>query len=388
MSKSFIRYNSFVINLEDENRWAPVFQDSKYIEALKKASWIPFYIFCVLSTLSFGLCYLSFFSPAPLFLRFIFAPFATVFGCLFICFRLGRFLSFYGFYFGNPRYKKEIAYLADQTGVEGSLLLFMQFCYEWMSACTAVGLSIEGAPVMFRTMDWKLPILKKLTILLEVRKDGKPLYRAVTWVGCVSIYTAIAYPPDERHPPWIVAMNCRKTNPLYLPRNLLRLVMGKSSPGYAIRHALDSGMSYEEVLAFFTRQDYISPSFMTFVGARRPLTRPSTDYCPHVSVMAHLANFGEETFRMRSSYLDAPDQCLLQTNHDWWDEPHKVSWWQNFTKSVPRKQKVLSLMRSFTSVTDLMDTLLVEPVHRPDTIYASVLVADRNVYEPLIQIPK
>lgn len=371
---------TFVLNLdlEPSKRWKALFHPSSpYKASLHKAAWIPFVVGSILGLVSYGAYWLSpylYLGLAPAHLGLIWWVLYTILLATTFLFWFARIVSFLAWTFcPSLCYRDELRGLAEASGISPPLLLFMQFCYEWMSACTTAIVILEDHLVMFRTMDWKLPILKELTVEVEGRRDQKTVFRAVTWLGCLSIYTGVSCHPTD---PFGIAMNCRKSpSPwIYFPRNLMNLLLGKRSTGYVIRETLEGGMSYTQAKAYLTRQGFISPSYMTIVSPRQ------------ASVFAFDAPLfrSRRLLAQRGIMIDAlrlARQTICQTNYDWWVPDNKVSWWQNFTSSLERRDAAHRQPILFMTIDQVFESFDNPPIRKTDTIYSCVL--DPTSFSPI-----
>jgi len=336
--------DSYTLNLDlpPQDRWTNLFTGSNkpYRKMLVKASWIPFGVGTGLAAASLGVWYAW---PATLLVSLIVCPFIVCIWVLTILFFLARLIAVGAACCGRGHYYRELWGISQTTGVPLNLLLFMQFGYEWMSACTTVIVLLEGRPVMFRTMDWRISMLKGMTVRVKAMKNGQLIFQGVTWCGCVTLYTGISYHEKE---PFGIAMNCRKTyTPLiYFPWNMFRFLQGKRCSGYAIRHVLEHQMSWAEATAYLSRQAYISPSYMTLVGNAGG------------RIMAH-GRFQDD---FHSLFVDKDDigggQVMCQPNHDWWLPDENVSWWQNLTHSLDRRDFVECLPTIYASSGAIFDS--------------------------------
>ncbi len=151
--------------------------------------------------------------------------------------------------------------------------------------------------------------------------------------------------------------------------------MGKKSASYALRHVLEKEMGYVEAIAYLTRQDYINPSYMT-------LFSPSDQ---RGIVLANGRQRGP--LRTHSFDLSSPKR-LVQTNHDWWDEP-SVSWMQNLTASTQRKNIILNAPSSYETCEKAICSYFQGPVNASSTIFVCLLDPLSNDGTiPFLRIPK
>lgn len=92
---------------------------------------------------------------------------------------------------GGVLYLEELQGIADTIGVDVKRVILLQFCYEFFAACTTASLLIDGEPSLYRTMDWEMPELKPLTKEFEFVRGGQVVFRSVSWIGYVGIFTGV-----------------------------------------------------------------------------------------------------------------------------------------------------------------------------------------------------
>jgi len=362
---------TYTLNLDvsPQDRWTNLFSgpNNAYTKLLVRASWIPFYVGCVLTMVSIGVWLMCQCFPSNLIFALARFIACTAVWCLTGMFFAGRLIAFGAAWFVKGMYYKELWGISKCTGVHLNLLIFMQFGYEWMSACTTAIVCVGDRLVMFRTMDWMIPMLKGMTIRVRGVKNNRLVFQGITWCGCVTLYTGISHHEKD---PFGVAMNCRKSSTpfIYFPFNMFSFLQGRRCSGYAIRHVLENNMSCIEATAYLSRQKYISPSYMTLVSRQGG------------RVMAHgrlLFGSTNETFISRFVSKEEVNkdngQMMCQPNHDWWLEDSQVSWWQNRTHTLDRRDFVFQLSTVYDTLDGVFNTFLRPPVKTNDTIYACIL---------------
>lgn len=351
------------LNVHPSLRYIPIAYHFK--DTLIKASKIPIYLGSALSAFTlFG--YYIYCTYSILLGGLVVVPFGILTLSYWLAFLTALFVSFFKSY----TYQDEIECFANVCQGSASTFLFMQFCYEWLAACTTATVKVEDQHLLFRTMDWSIPLLKDLVCKLEFYDDGDRLvYTTVSFAGCVSVQTGVSVSKG-----WACAINCRRTVPWYFPLNLIRVCMGKRSASYALRHVLEHDMDYLEAIAYLTRQDYINPSYMSI-------------FSPRYGKGIVLANGRQRgPIRTRPYDLEKEDR-LVQTNHDWWDEP-RVSWMQNRTASTQRKKSILNAPSSHETCEETVQAYFTGPVNASSTIFVCLLnPSDAKVPIPLLKIP-
>jgi hypothetical protein len=81
---------------------------------------------------------------------------------------------------------EDLQYFSKLFNVELHIMIAINLYYELSSSCTTICSTINKKNVMFRTMDWPLDFLRKITF-----KMITPKYTAVTWFGCVGLRVGV-----------------------------------------------------------------------------------------------------------------------------------------------------------------------------------------------------
>lgn len=248
---------------------------------------------------------------------------------------------------GKIMYAEEIESIAKFTGMSFDYILLLQICYELNSCCTSVVTKLNGNYVFFRTMDWPLSWLNKLTVDLEFVKNGNVLFKATSWVGYVGIATATL--PKK----YSIAMNFRLTKDQSLINILgnINMLIGMKWPiGYLIRDVCENDMDYERMLVTLCSSPLVSPCYLTICG---------------------IENKPKIITRDPNGYTITKKEYTVQTNCDQWlNEP-------NILYSVERRTLVTNAIEKehnyWSSENKLIKKLLVHPVVNEETIYYSIM---------------
>lgn len=163
--------------------------------------------------------------------------------------------------FGYTLYSKELHEMANILKIHVKKLIVLQLCYEAFSACTSVGFKVDGKVYHFRTMDWPMDFLKDLTVSVNFVRNGKLVFNAVTWIGCVGVFTG--YVPGK----YSVAINYRRANGTILG-NIKKALMLKWPTAYLVRSCLEEGYSAQKIVECLKATKLISPCYFTVVEAK------------------------------------------------------------------------------------------------------------------------
>jgi N-acylethanolamine-hydrolysing acid amidase len=246
---------------------------------------------------------------------------------------------------GYIMYKKELESISERSNVSFDKLLLMQLCYEMSSACTSVGFLYEGRHLHFRTMDWAMPILKKLTIEVEFKRDNKTLFIAPTWAGYVGVVTGVS------NKNYSIALNFRRSNGTLIS-NVKKTLTMVWPVGYFIRTAMENEYSVDKVLKLAETTKFISPCYITIVEPDKTTVLIRDD---------------DKLVQKKVT-----ETKLVQTNND---EISTV----NILYSNERKSKAYKILESIKSLPnintyeDMLKKFSVYPIINEETVYVSIL---------------
>ncbi len=159
-------------------------------------------------------------------------------------------------------YLDELKYLSEKLGIQFHRLVFTQLIYEMSSACTIVSDKINNERIIFRTMDWELPVLKKFTFNGNFYRDGKLIYKATCWLGCMGIYTAC-------NSNYFIGINYRRLsqiNTYNIMKNIYSIINMNWPVSYLTRFIFENSLSYPDALDTLKTKQIISPVYYTIIN--------------------------------------------------------------------------------------------------------------------------
>lgn len=250
--------------------------------------------------------------------------------------------------FGGILYQDEIQSIADFVKIPFEDILLLQLCYELNSCCTSVVTNVANEKTFFRTMDWPLDFLNKLTVDLEFHKSGRTIFKATSWVGYVGIATATV---QEKYS---VAMNFRLTKDRTLTSmlsNIYALLNMKWPVGYLIREVCASECSYNKMLVDFCKSSVVSPCYLTI--------------CPASTELPFIITRDPDGFEITEG------EYVVQTNCDQCKTEPDILY------SVNRRVLATSVIaqngNNFSSVDQLSRSMLKAPIVNEETIYYTIM---------------
>lgn len=252
----------------------------------------------------------------------------------------------------NVLYKQELQGIADILDMSLENAILFQLCYEMFSACTSVIIHLNGSPIHFRTMDWGMSFLKKLTIELDFRKNDKTIFKAISWAGYIGIFTAMM--PGR----YSISLNYRCCGGSIFSN--IKKALGLSWPaGYLIRRVLEDNLDFKEVLNKLKRSPVISPCYIILgncLGKSYIIVRDRDD-C--VSLKS--------------------ENYLIQTNID----PNDLNPKNNILKSIERRELAKKIIKDnikkWHDFEDISKSFLVSPIINEISIYYCLMLPKANL---------
>ena len=150
-----------------------------------------------------------------------------------------------------------IATLTNKYGLSYGDLVLLNTALDYLTKCTSLVASTTEGQIHGRTLDWDIPLLKQLTIMVTFKKNGSVLYKGVTFVGCVGLLTGL------RGGQFSISYNFRK--PLQrewrLFCNAWKCYMNRMNISFLLRNVVATCETYEK--AFRKIEDEYGPSLAT-----------------------------------------------------------------------------------------------------------------------------
>lgn len=183
-----------------------------------------------------------------------------------------RYLKAHRFY---AEYLEEMEGFCRLLQCSCSTFILLQFIYEFGATCTSILFrNYSGEVCHFRTLDWKMPILRNLTFCMDVSRNGVPLYQNITFLGYLGLYTAQRNMGDS---PFSLSLNYRPLHDGHrhdfatilgmLIRNIARPFRGYEPNGFALRHAIENCASYPAVVQRLETCKFSAPCYLMIAGA-------------------------------------------------------------------------------------------------------------------------
>lgn len=252
-------------------------------------------------------------------------------------------------------YAEEIKSIAKYTKLSLGRVVLLQLYYEMNAHCTSIITKSNRGMCLTRTMDWDLPVLKKLTIIVDFTRNDKVLFTACTWVGHVGVFTGM------KKNKFAISLNYRRVyNSFGL--NILNTVLYRWPTGFLIREVLTNSSSYFETIDMLKNASLISPCYFTIVGMS------PGEGCIIEREYDHV--FG--TIEYSHSH-NASKGYICKTNHDQFKKADA----ENIIYSFERERAVNEMMVNWNNVTNpntLMNNMKGFPLINEETIYTCQMI--------------
>jgi hypothetical protein len=268
-------------------------------------------------------------------------------------------------------YRDEIEYWSIQIGLPFYQVVLLQLIYEINSGCTTFVTELNSLQTMIRLMDWPCPFLKEITYHGVYYSGGKPIFDGVCWLGSVGIFTARSIKSK-----YMVALNYRRVSTVSMHTIItgyLNTVVAQAWPvSYLIRHMLETGEKYDQVVRTLETCKLISPVYY-IISSLKLNVHPSPliiQRAPEAHSTIHRPN----PIQTNCDNIGSPDNIMFSkerlgiVNKILNPEPDPI------TGLVPQ-----NLRKTLESV---LKQTCVYPVINKDTIYLSVLNA--NTFDTMV----
>jgi len=255
--------------------------------------------------------------------------------------------------FNSVMYDEELTSIADLLGISVNKLILGQLIYEMFAMCTSTVFQCQGKTLHFRTMDWGLPDLKKVTVELIFVKNKMQIFSATSWAGYVGIMTAMV--PYK----YTVALNYRRSNGTLFD-NVSKALQLKWPIGYLIRYILENEYDFDNTKKIFKEAELISPCYIT-------LGHPNGQSCIIVRDPNNCVTVIENNY-------------VCQTNID----PNCCDSNKSILYSIARRNKVDEIISSKVTIwntfDDILKDMLVFPILNEETIYTAIMNLTDNIH--------
>jgi hypothetical protein len=141
--------------------------------------------------------------------------------------------------------------------------------------------SINGKIMMFRTMDWDIEFLKKITFIMKTDN-----YEAVLCFGCVGLFIAV-------NKNFLVAINYRRTKNMDFMTfisNAFKMIKMDFPASYLVREIFDNNYDYEKSYGALCKTQLISPVYFTMCPAKN-LPKIIVRSCDNFDVVKYKNNY-------------------------------------------------------------------------------------------------
>ncbi|KAJ6229491.1 acid amidase [Anaeramoeba flamelloides] len=271
---------------------------------------------------------------------------------------------------GAVYYGKELRSIAKKSGFPLGKLFLLNIAYELCAFCTSIVGKGEEGLILGRTMDWEMPFLKKFTIELEFRRDGKKLYEATSWAGYVGVLTG------SRPGVGAVSINYRIANRGTIVTNLVKGIQKYWPISFLVRDCLENCTSYSDLKTRLRDSPLMAPCYITLCGIE--------DAC--------LITRNRNSEEKNSIWNYNEKGVIIQCNMDHWRTEPKYDIFFSRTRRKLARRLIENLEKEkFLNEETMWSTLYTQPISNEITIYYTVCNPTTGSYSsriPLDEIPE
>lgn len=252
--------------------------------------------------------------------------------------------------------RDELRGISDISGVPYDVLLGLNVGYDLLTGCTsAVFRDMQNSIVHARCLDWDMPALKPLTILVDFCSDGCPCFSAVTWAGFVGIYTCISSKGFS------VSLNYRKPDRHLLSglcTKAVDLALRRPCNGFVLRQELEKQTDVNTFITHLCEVQMLSPCYFTIATETTGLVITKGYRNKKVNMISILQ-----------------DEIMVQTNHDVDHTYADYSSWAGtdplLISSLERRDTFVKRIKS--NKESIKDVLNDSPTTNSMTIFAGIM---------------
>jgi predicted choloylglycine hydrolase len=254
-------------------------------------------------------------------------------------------------------------------------LVLFNVALDFLAKCTSIIASTRDGQIHARTLDWDIPLLKELTIVVQFKKAGEIIYQGVTFLGCVGLLTGM------RNNGFSVSYNFRKTtiNKFSL-MHLLGAYISQTQISFLLRQVLDKCKNYNCAKHFLENIRTASSGYIIICGIQ----------INEGIIIAKNANRAKNTYGNDYIICMNDKKYLIQTNHDYnfdydsYDEIRTVDpkWAGDdivLQSTIERKKTAESLLCNRNlSLYNVENVMCVTPIQNPTTVFTCIMTPSIN----------
>eukprot|EP01100_Stratorugosa_tubuloviscum_P011576 TRINITY_DN518_c0_g1_i2.p1 TRINITY_DN518_c0_g1~~TRINITY_DN518_c0_g1_i2.p1 ORF type:complete len:427 (+),score=179.08 TRINITY_DN518_c0_g1_i2:63-1283(+) len=296
---------------------------------------------------------------------------------------------------------KGIATLTESHGLDFNTLVLLNFGYDFTARCTSA--VIEGPSYsnlesrkktiyLLRNLDWESKPLRQLTIEVNFQRQGKTVFRAITFAFFIGILTGVKFPTDGNGG-FSISLNYRKISDSLFGA-FGRVIDSKASKvSTCIREVLETCITYEQAVDVLATKLLVAPCYLIVAGieegqgciiTRNPGTEenrisllPNDSF--HIGSYRYLVQTNIDHWRETPLPIAHDDELLMDANERRKAAAQSCDLLEQFAKNA-----------NFTKKTEIAnwfqgcwEILLQRPVLNRHTIFSSILIADENPQNPI-----
>jgi hypothetical protein len=248
----------------------------------------------------------------------------------------------------NILYIEDLKYFSEIFDIELHKIIAINIYYELSACCTTFCTKINDKNVMYRTLDWPLEFLRKITYKMITQN-----YTSITWFGCIGIFTGC-------NSKYGIAINYRSKNNITIFdifQKIMNITRGFWSTSFLLRYIFEKDLSEEEAEHLLINSNLISSTYFTFCPVENQPKIIQRNHKPFGTVIS-----------------EKKRKLFFQTNCDINEKDSmNLLWSEERIEFIKKNGK-----NKYKNYSKLIESLDQFPVVNEDTIYASVLSPSEN----------
>ena len=270
-------------------------------------------------------------------------------------------------------YASEIAGFAENINSTIGEVIFYNFLYEITAysgngskACTSIVATLSSGQIIHgRNLDYAVPDLNRITVMLDFQKGGKTVYKGTTFAGYFGLFTAMK--PNR----YTVSLNQRNQG-MWTENDFEAAKIGpKGMIGFAVRDLLaNDSVDFEKAVTHLSTIELTTPSYIILGGL--------TDN--QGAVITRDREKAINIWRLNSTNNQ---WFLVETNYDHWNPPPKDD-----DRRDPANKLMNSVGQQKFDSNSLFGVLSTPPILNWGTRFTTVMSAsDPDMYTTWIRLP-
>ncbi len=257
-------------------------------------------------------------------------------------------------------YREELIGFADYVNITVGEMMVFNMLYEMTAfgdrsskACTSiVATQPNGHIIHGRNLDYSVPGLNYLSIMLDFQKGGKTVYKGTSFAGYIGLMTGM------RPNGFTISLDERNKG-VWSSNDWESAMLGANGLiAFKIRDLLgDSSIDFEKAVQTLSTAQLIAPCYLIIGGLKGN----------EGAILTHNRTCAIDVWRLNST---SKRWYILETNYDHWQPPPSDD-----DRRDPANKMMTSLGQDKLNMDSLFKVLSTEPVYNEGTDYTTIMSA-------------